>query len=58
MPEPNKDLYHQKLNRIDDAVRLKMPDRVPIILEFGCFAARYAVFWTSSNTSHRRAREK
>jgi hypothetical protein len=28
MPEPNKYLYKQKLNRIDDAVRLKRPDRV------------------------------
>jgi len=42
MPEFNKDLYQQKLNRIEDAVRLKKPDRVPIILEFGYFVARYA----------------
>jgi hypothetical protein len=42
MPEPNKDLYQQKLNRIDDAVHLEKPDRVPIILEFGYFVARYA----------------
>lgn len=42
MPEPNGDLYRQKLNRINDAVHLKKPDRVPIILEFGYFVARYA----------------
>jgi len=33
MPESNRDLYQQKLNRIDDAVQLKKPNQVPIILE-------------------------
>jgi hypothetical protein len=42
MPEPDTDLYQQKLNRIEDAVYLKKPERVPIILEFGYFVARYA----------------
>ena len=42
MPEPNTDLYQQKLNRIEDAVHLNKPDKVPIILEFGYFVARYA----------------
>lgn len=42
MSQSHKDLYQQKLNRIDDAVRLKKPDRVPVILEFGYFVARYA----------------
>jgi hypothetical protein len=42
MQEPNRDRYRQKLNRIEDAVRLKKPDRIPIILEFGYFVARYA----------------
>ena len=42
MPESNKNVYQQKLNRIEDAVHLRKPDRVPIILEFGYFVARYA----------------
>ena len=41
MPESNKDLYQQKLKRIKDAVHLKKQDRVPIILKFGYFVARY-----------------
>jgi hypothetical protein len=42
MPESNNGLYQQKLNRIEDAVQLKRPDRIPVILEFGYFVARYA----------------
>ncbi len=41
MTEVNS-VYQQKLNRIEDAVHLKKSDRVPIILEFGYFVARYA----------------
>jgi hypothetical protein len=42
MPESNRGLYQQKLDRIEDAVQLKKPDRIPVILEFGYFVARYA----------------
>ena len=42
MREPNEDLYQQKLGRIENAVHLKKPDRVPVILEYGYFVARYA----------------
>jgi hypothetical protein len=42
MPEAERDLYQQKLNRMEDAVQLKKPDRVAILLEFGYFVARYA----------------
>ena len=42
MPGSNERLYQQRLNRIEDAVHLKRPDRVPIILEFGYFVAGYA----------------
>jgi hypothetical protein len=42
MAEYHTDVYQQKLSRIEDAVHLKIPDRVPIILEFGYFVARYA----------------
>ena len=36
------DLYSQRLARIEDAVELKKPDRVPVILEFGYLAASYS----------------
>jgi hypothetical protein len=34
--------YGERLKRITDAVRLKQPDRVPVLLEFGYFMARYS----------------
>jgi hypothetical protein len=42
MPESTRELYRQKLDRIEDAVQLKKPDRVSVILEFGYFVAGYA----------------
>ncbi len=39
--KPAPDLYSQRLARIEDAVELKKPDRVPVILEFGYLTARY-----------------
>jgi hypothetical protein len=42
MNNPSRELYRERLQRIEDATRLKKPDRVPIILEFGYFIARYA----------------
>jgi len=34
--------YRERLKRIEDATQLKKPDRVPILLEFGYFVARYS----------------
>jgi hypothetical protein len=34
--------YRERLKRITDAIQLKKPDRVPILLEFGYFMARYS----------------
>ena len=36
--------YRERLNRIEDAVRLKRPDRVPVLLELGYLIARYCGF--------------
>jgi hypothetical protein len=35
-------LYRQRLQRIEDAVQLKMPDRIPISINCGYLAASYA----------------
>lgn len=41
MPDlPQK--YRLKVARIEDAVQLKKPDRLPIIVEFGYFVAKYS----------------
>jgi len=42
MDTPREDNYSKRLKRIEDAVRLEKPDRVPIIVEFGYFIARYS----------------
>jgi hypothetical protein len=34
-------LYDERLKRVDDAIELKVPDRVPVICNFGLLAARY-----------------
>ena len=36
------ELYRERIKRIEDAVQLKKPDRVPILLEFGYFIAKYS----------------
>ncbi len=36
------ELYHERIQRIEDAVNLKTPDSVPIIVEFSYLTARYA----------------
>jgi hypothetical protein len=33
--------YRERLKRIEDAVQLKVPDRVPTLVDFGYFAAKY-----------------
>ncbi len=37
-------LYQKREKRIDDAVALKVPDRVPLMVSFGFFTAKYAGF--------------
>ena len=32
-------LYNERLNRIKTAVALEKPDRIPVVLEYGAFAA-------------------
>ena len=34
-------LYQERLRRIQDAIQLEVPDRVPILMNFGLFPARY-----------------
>jgi len=35
-------LYREREQRIEDAIALKVPDRVPIVVSFGFYAARHA----------------
>ncbi|MFC1534779.1 uroporphyrinogen decarboxylase family protein [Thermodesulfobacteriota bacterium] len=42
MTKTPQELYKERENRVLDAMRLKVPDRVPIIATAGFFAARYA----------------
>ncbi len=41
MSETTRQLYSQRLQRIEDAVHLKIPDRVPVIINCGYLPARY-----------------
>ncbi|MCJ7796033.1 MAG: hypothetical protein MUQ56_04600 [Thermoleophilia bacterium] len=36
------DSFNSRLKRVNDAIEIKVPDRVPIMLEFNFFPARYA----------------
>lgn len=42
MDKNNEQLYRERLKRMEDAVQLKVPDRVPIICDFGLLPARYS----------------
>jgi hypothetical protein len=42
MSESAEELYRQREKRVNDAIGLKKPDRVPIMVLFGFFPARYA----------------
>jgi hypothetical protein len=44
MSENPSGLYGARLKRIEEATRLKKPDRVPVLVELGYFIARYAGF--------------
>lgn len=35
-------LYEERVKRVEDAIQLKVPDRVPIVLSLGYFPAKYA----------------
>ena len=42
MKEPAERLYEEREKRVNDAVQLKEPDRVPVVGLFGFFPAKYA----------------
>jgi hypothetical protein len=42
MDKTSGDLYQKRLQRIEDAIQLKKPDRVPILLELGYLVAGYS----------------
>ena len=42
MSSSPEDLYAERLQRVNDAIALKKPDRVPVFLSLGLFPARYA----------------
>ncbi len=42
MGKTTDDLYRERLKRVEDAVRLAVPDRVPFLPRAGFFAAKYA----------------
>ena len=42
MSKTPQDLYQEREKRIEDAIQLKVPDRVPVLANFRFFAAKYA----------------
>ena len=42
MIKPPEELLKERSQRVEDAMRLEVPDRVPIVIEFCFFAAKYA----------------
>ena len=42
MEKPVEELYGERLKRVEDAIQLKQPDRVPFLPHINFFAARYA----------------
>ena len=42
MSESAEELFRQREKRVNDVIALKKPDRVPIMVLFGFFPARYA----------------
>jgi len=41
MSKTPKQLYEERVKRVEDAIQLKIPDRVPVILSLGYFPAKY-----------------
>jgi hypothetical protein len=37
-----QELFQRRIKRVEDAIQLKVPDRVPIVIYFGFFSAKYA----------------
>ncbi|MFC1902037.1 uroporphyrinogen decarboxylase family protein [Chloroflexota bacterium] len=42
MDKSPDELYQERLQRVEDAVQLKVPDRVPTVMTFGYLGAKYA----------------
>jgi hypothetical protein len=42
MEKSPEELYSERTKRVDDAIQLKVPDRVPVLLHFAFFPANYA----------------
>lgn len=42
MEKSQEEHYQERMKRIEDAVQLKIPDRVPTLVDFGYYAAKYA----------------
>jgi hypothetical protein len=42
MKEDKAELYSQREKRVNDAIALRVPDRVPILVLFGFFPAKYS----------------
>ncbi len=42
MNKTAEQLYQERLKRVEDAIQLKVPDRVPVAISFGYFPAKYA----------------
>jgi len=42
MEKTPEELYKERNQRVNDAIKLKIPDRVPVQASFGCFAARWS----------------
>jgi uroporphyrinogen-III decarboxylase len=42
MTEEKAELYRQREKRVNDAIALRVPDRVPILVMFGFFPAKYS----------------
>ena len=57
-----EELYTERGKRIRDAIELKMPDRVPVVLGTGVFAARYGGLTASAlyydHAAYRKACKK
>ena len=41
MDKETEKLYNERAKRVEDAIRLRVPDRVPIIVDLGFFPAKY-----------------
>ena len=41
MAKSPEELYQERLKRVEDAIALRVPDRVPVFLQWGFFPARY-----------------